>query len=199
MNAVLSVQGASAPVKKKSFFSKFTRLNMLRLARAVIPAAVLMMFFPQLAMAAGSSGQDLMASGNTTVKATFGKDSSVVKWVVLAEVLVGAVMYMMTKNVKFLAGFAIISVFIAVGMAVVGLCRAEDRAERLALVACLLAVIPALNLATSDAAAVAGLVMTVLTVGLVSCAGKSLPRFWPGDFFPTFYACHLAVLGVLAL
>lgn len=65
-----------------------------------------------------------------------------------------------------------------------------------ALVICL---IPALNLATSDAAAVAGLVMTVLTVGLVSCAGKSLPRFWPGDFFPTFYACHLAVLGVLAL
>ncbi len=57
----------------------------------------------------------------STVKATFGKDSSVVKWVVLAEVLVGAVMYMMTKNVKFLAGFAIISVFIAVGMAVVGL------------------------------------------------------------------------------
>ncbi|NNQ91588.1 type IV conjugative transfer system pilin TraA, partial [Escherichia coli] len=104
---------------KKSFFSKFTRLNMLRLARAVIPAAVLMMFFPHLAMAA--QGQDLMASGNTTVKATFGKDSSVVKWVVLAEVLVGAVMYMMTKNVKFLAGFAIISVFIAVGMAVVGL------------------------------------------------------------------------------
>ncbi|HBD3151174.1 TPA: conjugal transfer pilus acetylase TraX [Escherichia coli] len=77
--------------------------------------------------------------------------------------------------------------------------RAEDRMERLALVACLPAVIPALNLATSDAAAVAGLVMTVLTVGLVSCAGKSLPRFWPGDFFPTFYACHLAVLGVLAL
>lgn len=50
MDAVLSVQGVSAPVKKKSFFSKFTRLNMLRLARAVIPAAVLMMFFPQLAI-----------------------------------------------------------------------------------------------------------------------------------------------------
>ena len=77
--------------------------------------------------------------------------------------------------------------------------RAEDRMERLALVACLLAVIPALNLATSDAAAVAGLVMTVLTVGLVSCTGKSLPRFWYGDFFPTFYACHLTVLGVLAV
>ncbi|EGE3449125.1 conjugal transfer protein TraW [Escherichia coli] len=41
--------------------------------------------------------------------------------------------------------------------------------------------------------------VTVLTVGLVSRAGKSLPRFWPGDFFPTFYGCHLAVLGILAL
>ncbi|XCQ93441.1 TraX family protein (plasmid) [Escherichia coli] len=51
----------------------------------------------------------------------------------------------------------------------------------------------------SGDAGLAGLVMTVLTVGLVSCAGKSLPRFWPGDFFPVFYACHLAVLGVLAL
>ncbi|EGJ7875390.1 type IV conjugative transfer system pilin TraA [Escherichia coli] len=121
MNTVLSVQGASAPVKKKSFFSKFTRLNMLRLARAVIPAAVLMMLFPELAMAAAGNGTDLMAKGNDTVKATFGKDSSIVKWVILAEVLVGAVMYMMTKNVKFLVGFAIISVFIAVGMTVVGL------------------------------------------------------------------------------
>ena len=105
MNTVLSVQGASAPVEKKSFFSKFTRLNMLRLVRAV--------------MAAGK-GTDLMAKGQETVKATFGKDSSIVKWVVLAEVLVGAVMYMMTKNVKFLVGFAILSVFIAVGMSVAG-------------------------------------------------------------------------------
>ncbi|ENP2200449.1 type IV conjugative transfer system pilin TraA [Salmonella enterica] len=120
MNAVLSVQGASAPVKKKSFFAEFTRLNMLRLVRAVIPAAVLMTFFPQLAVASGGA-TDLMLPGNNTVKATFGKDSSIVKWVILAEVLVGAVMYMMTKNVKFLVGFAIISVFIAVGMTVVGL------------------------------------------------------------------------------
>ncbi|HBC0108426.1 TPA: type IV conjugative transfer system pilin TraA [Escherichia coli] len=117
MNTSVSVPGAFAPVKKKSSF--FSKLNLLRLVRAVIPAAVLMMFFPQMALAAG--GQDLMQSGNDTFKATFGKDSSVVKWVVLAEVLVGAVMYMMTKNVKFLAGFAIISVFIAVGMTVVGL------------------------------------------------------------------------------
>ncbi len=76
--------------------------------------------------------------------------------------------------------------------------RAEERTERLTLLACLLAVIPALNLATSDAAALSGVVMTVLTVGLVSCTGKSLPRFLRGDFFPVFYVCHLAVLGILA-
>lgn len=118
MNTVLSVQGASAPVEKKSFFSKFTCLNMLRLVRTVIPVAVLMMLFPELAMAAGKG--DLMAKGQETVKATFGKNSSIVKWIVLAEVLVGAVMYMMTKNIKFLVGFAILSVFIAVGMSVAG-------------------------------------------------------------------------------
>ncbi|CAD6173673.1 conjugal transfer pilus acetylation protein TraX [Escherichia coli] len=75
----------------------------------------------------------------------------------------------------------------------------EDRTERLALSACLLAIIPALNLTASEVAAVSGLVISVLTVCLVSRVGKLLPRFWPRDFFPTFYACHLAVLGVLAL
>ncbi|WP_250696897.1 type-F conjugative transfer system pilin acetylase TraX [Escherichia coli] len=39
-----------------------------------------------------------------------------------------------------------------------------------------------LNLATSDAAAVAGLVMTVLTVGLVSCTGNHYPVSGTGIF-----------------
>ena len=43
-----------------------------------------------------------------------------VKWVVLAEVIAGGIMYMMTKNVKFLFGFAIISTFITIGMSVAG-------------------------------------------------------------------------------
>lgn len=58
--------------------------------------------------------------GDATVKGTFGKQSSVVKWVVLAEVVAGGIMYMMTKNVKFLFGFAIISTFITIGMSVAG-------------------------------------------------------------------------------
>ncbi|EJI7102519.1 type-F conjugative transfer system pilin acetylase TraX [Salmonella enterica] len=59
--------------------------------------------------------------------------------------------------------------------------------------------VPALNLVTSDAAAAAGLLVTALAVWLVSLTDKSLPRFWPADFFPVFYTCHLAVLGVLAM
>lgn len=77
--------------------------------------------------------------------------------------------------------------------------RAADTEERLALAASLVVAVPALNLVTSDAAAVAGLLMTGLTVWLVSLTGKSLPRFWPADFFPVFYTCHLAALGILAL
>ncbi|HFP1009122.1 TPA: type IV conjugative transfer system pilin TraA, partial [Escherichia coli] len=42
MNTSVSVPGAFTPVKKKSSF--FSKLNLLRLVRAVIPAAVLMMF-----------------------------------------------------------------------------------------------------------------------------------------------------------
>ncbi|EDT7403095.1 type-F conjugative transfer system pilin acetylase TraX [Salmonella enterica subsp. enterica] len=59
--------------------------------------------------------------------------------------------------------------------------------------------VSALNLGTSDVAAAAGLLVTGLAVWLVSLTGKSQPRFWPADFFPIFYTCHLAVLGVLVM
>jgi hypothetical protein len=42
---------------------------------------------------ATTTATDLMKSGDTTVKGTFGKSSSVVKWVVLAEVIAGGIMY----------------------------------------------------------------------------------------------------------
>lgn len=73
--------------------------------------------------------------------------------------------------------------------------RAEDITERLALVACLLALIPSLNLATSDTAAVAGLVMAVLTIVLVSCAGKSLLPFLAQRFFPDFLCLSSGCAG----
>lgn len=119
MNAVLSVQGTAVSEKTKpSFLSRvFNKKKALKVAKVALPVAAVAAFFPEVAMATTT---DLMKSGDTTVKGTFGKSSSVVKWVVLAEVIAGGIMYMMTKNVKFLFGFAIISTFITIGMSVAG-------------------------------------------------------------------------------
>ncbi|ELM3737409.1 type IV conjugative transfer system pilin TraA [Edwardsiella piscicida] len=116
MDTSLSVQGVAASKNQSSLFSKKGLIKALKVA---LPVAAIATLLPDVAMAAGG-GKDLMATGDANVKATFGSGSSVVKWVILAEVLVGGIMYMMTKNVKFLAGFAILSVFIAVGMGVAG-------------------------------------------------------------------------------
>lgn len=120
MNAVLSIQGNTfCEETKPSFLSRvFNKKSALKVTKAVLPVAALAAFFPDVAMATTTT--DLMKSGDATVKGTFGKQSSVVKWVVLAEVVAGAVMYMMTKNVKFLFGFAILSTVISIGMSVAG-------------------------------------------------------------------------------
>lgn len=120
MDASFSVQGTAVPESQPSRFAQFfSKKGFVKSLKAVLPVAVLAAFFPEVAMAAGA-GTDLMKTGDASVKATFGSGSSVVKWVVLAEVLVGGIMYMTTKNIKFLAGFAILSVFIAIGMSVAG-------------------------------------------------------------------------------
>ncbi|HEO1574363.1 TPA: type IV conjugative transfer system pilin TraA [Klebsiella aerogenes] len=121
MTTALSIQNAemSKGVKPSLRTCLFSKTRMLKAAKAVFPVAVLAAAFPEVAMAT-TTGTDLMKTGDGTVKATFGKGSSVIKWVILAEVIVGAIMYMMTKNVKFLAGFAILSVFVTVGMSVAG-------------------------------------------------------------------------------
>lgn len=79
---------------------KIQQSPLLKALKFALPVAALAAFFPDTVLAS-TAGKDLMSSGDATVKGTFGKDSSVVKWVILAEVLVGAVMYMTTKNLKF--------------------------------------------------------------------------------------------------
>lgn len=106
-------------VSTASSKKKFSKVGLLKALKIALPVATVAAFFPETVLAA-SAGKDLMSSGDETVKGTFGKDSSVVKWIILAEVLVGGVMYMTTKNLKFLAGFAILSVFVTVGMSVAG-------------------------------------------------------------------------------
>lgn len=121
MNASLNTQDTDVSETCSSRLCHFFSVKIwVKLMKTVFPVAVIAAFLPDIAMAAGASGKDLMATGDETVGKTFGSGSSVVKWVVLAEVLVGAIMYMTTKNIKFLAGFAILSVFIAIGMSVAG-------------------------------------------------------------------------------
>jgi type IV conjugative transfer system pilin TraA len=98
----------------------FTVRNLLKAAKTLLPVVAAEILFPGLAHAGGGDGTDLLQPGDATVGATFGSKSSAVKWVILAEVMVGAVMYMTTKNLKFLSGFIIISVLISVGMKVAG-------------------------------------------------------------------------------
>ncbi len=115
MTEISEMNAAPASAAKK----KFSKVGLLKTLKFALPIATVAAFLPETVMAA-TAGKDLMATGNATVKSTFGTGSSVVKWIVLAEVLVGAVMYMTTKNLKFLAGFAILSVFVAIGMSVAG-------------------------------------------------------------------------------
>nr|CAC9190338.1 F-pilin [Klebsiella pneumoniae] len=82
---------------KPSFMSRVFKKKALKVAKVALPVAAVAAFFPDAAMAT-TTATDLMKSGDATVKGTFGKQSSVVKWVVLAEVVAGGIMYMMTKT-----------------------------------------------------------------------------------------------------
>ena len=119
MNASLSAQGSSVAQRQGFSLRKlFSRQRVVNFLKVILPFAVLASFFPELALAAG--GKDMLQSGDADVKATAGSGSTMVKWIVLVEVLVGAVMYMATKNLKYLSGFIVVSVLIAVGMKVAG-------------------------------------------------------------------------------
>lgn len=68
--------------------------------------------------AGGSS--DLLAPGDATVKATFGKDSSMMTWLLIGEVVTAILAYVISKNVKVLFGVIVLSVFINIAFAIIG-------------------------------------------------------------------------------
>lgn len=63
---------------------------------------------------------DLLKPGDQTVKDTFGKDSSIMTWLLIGEVVTAIVAYVATKNIKVLFGVIVLSVFITVAAAVIG-------------------------------------------------------------------------------
>ncbi|MDY0768538.1 MULTISPECIES: type IV conjugative transfer system pilin TraA [Serratia] len=121
MNASLSAQGLSVAQRQGFSLRKlFSRQRVVNFLKVILPFAVLASFFPEVALAAGAGGKDMLKSGDADVKATAGSGSTMVRWIIVTEVLVGAVMYMATKNLKYLSGFIVVSVLIAVGMKVAG-------------------------------------------------------------------------------
>lgn len=62
---------------------------------------------------------DLLAAGKQTVDDTFGKNSTLSKWFILGEILVGVFTYIKTKNLMLLAGVAIVIVFLNVAFGLV--------------------------------------------------------------------------------
>ncbi|AWK15449.1 hypothetical protein CCS41_12730 [Candidatus Fukatsuia symbiotica] len=62
-----------------------------------------------------SQAVDLMAGGKVTVTDTFGASSAIAKWIILAEVIVGIITFIKTKNVFMLFGIAVVIVFTTIG------------------------------------------------------------------------------------
>lgn len=66
------------------------------------------------------SADDLMSAGAKTVTDTFGASSAIAKWIILAEVIVGIITYIKTKNMFMLFGIAIVIVFTTIGFGLAG-------------------------------------------------------------------------------
>lgn len=73
------------------------------------------------------------------------------------------------------------------------------RTTRTGLACCLALTVLALNAADGAAMAVAGLIIPGVTLTVLSRTCGAVPMFWPREFFPLFYAVHLAALGLIAM
>lgn len=115
MNLYVNGAGTRTPAKLKSALAAkgAALMNRAALARAAKYAAAPLLMLLSAAMPAVAD--DLLASGQQTVTDTFGADSSIAIWIVLAEVIVGVISYIRTKNIMLLFGVAVVVVFTTVG------------------------------------------------------------------------------------
>lgn len=79
-----------------------------------------------------------------------------------------------------------------------GMCMSSLKTSRVGLACCFGIAILTLNFGNS-AFAIAGLVIPGITLTILSRSCREIPRFWPREFFPLFYAVHLVVLGGVAM
>lgn len=73
-----------------------------------------------LVMGNASYADDLLKAGKTAVNDTVGKDSSVMQWLLMLEVLSAIFGYIVTRNLKILGGIVALSIFINICYSIIG-------------------------------------------------------------------------------
>lgn len=81
------------------------------------PAVLVMGFF--LVMAGVCQADDLLKAGDKAVSDTVGKDSSVMRWLLMLEVLSAIFAFILTRNLKVLGGIVALSIFINICYAII--------------------------------------------------------------------------------
>ncbi|MFB8746636.1 hypothetical protein NMD07_25615 (plasmid) [Citrobacter cronae] len=67
-----------------------------------------------------SYADDLLKAGKAAVNDTVGKDSSVMQWLLMLEVLSAIFGYIATRNLKVLGGIVALSIFINICYSIIG-------------------------------------------------------------------------------
>lgn len=99
------------------FKNVLTAFNKKNVRKLFLPFAIILGL--TLLSNSAFAAEDLLASGNDTVKATIGKDSSLIKWIMMFEVLAGMWLYIKTKNIPVLLGFAILVVIVNIAFTII--------------------------------------------------------------------------------
>lgn len=73
-----------------------------------------------LVMSGVCQATDLLKSGNTAVNDTVGKDSSVIRWMLMLEVLAAVLGFIITRNIKILGGIVGLAIFVDICYAIIG-------------------------------------------------------------------------------
>lgn len=73
-----------------------------------------------LVMAGFCQADDLLKAGDKAVNDTVGKNSSVMKWLLMLEVLSAIFGFIATRNLKVLGGIIALSIFINICYAIIG-------------------------------------------------------------------------------
>lgn len=100
----------------KSFSSKL--LNALTTKTSCFFMALVGMFL--ILNSNHALAADILAGQDTLVKDTFGSDSTITKWFILADVIVSLIAYIATKNIKVFFSVLMVMIFINVGIGLAG-------------------------------------------------------------------------------